>query len=74
MVFSCGTQAIDWVENNCANCKKYDADSAENTTCEFSNKVVMGCFGEAPSIEEFKQYGFNKKPNFKCNQIDLVSE
>ena len=73
-VFSCGTEAADWIYNNCEKCKKYDPDSAEDTTCEFSNKVCMGFFGGAPTVEEFREYGYDGDIFFRCSQIDELSD
>lgn len=68
-MFSNGCEAMDWVESNCKRCAKYDHASIENTTCEFSNKVVLGVFGEAPSKEEGLEYNCTGDPRTECSQI-----
>lgn len=70
-MFSNGTEAMGWVYRNCERCKKYDPESMDNTTCEFSNRVVMGCFGEAPTKEEGRAFNCTGDPTTVCSQIEL---
>jgi hypothetical protein len=71
-MFSCGTDAMQWVSNNCEQCSKYDAESLDKTTCEFSSRVVMGCFGGAPSKEEGLEYNCTGDPRTVCSKLVRV--
>ena len=70
-MFSCGTEAMDWISLNCERCTKYDADSMADTTCDFSNKIALGFFGVAPTKEEGKPYNCDGNPSSICSQIVL---
>ncbi len=72
-MFSCGTEAMDWISNNCERCAKYNRESAADTECEFSNKLGMGFFGEAPTPEEGAAYNCNGDPKTKCSQLIALS-
>ena len=71
-MFSCGTEALDGMANNCERCALYDAGSAEKTKCDFSNKIAMGCFGAAPSKEEGAEYNCTGDPSTVCSKLVSV--
>ena len=74
VVFSCGTDAMDWIEKNCMHCKLFDQESMEDTECEFSNKLHLGFFGLGPSIEEFEEYGYDGNVQFDCSKLLINNE
>lgn len=71
MPFSCGTEAADWMHNNCERCSKYCREDVDKTECDFSNKVAMGFFGAGPSKEEAEKYNCTGDPRTECSQIIL---
>ena len=69
-VFGCGTEAADWMERNCNICKLYDMESAEDTECEFGNRISMGFLGEAPTRGEAVRFGGEGFYNI-CSQREV---
>jgi len=69
MIFSNGTEAADWLLNNCHKCKKYDAHSAENTECRFGNQVLDGFIGIEPDEELARNYGYEGNAMWLCKNI-----
>lgn len=67
-MFSNGTEAMIWMENNCYQCKRFDPESAEDTECEFANKLDLGFLGEEPTEEEGKPYNCTGDPSTECSQ------
>ena len=70
-IFSNGTEAYDWIENNCRNCSQYGEDH-ESTACPMAKEIDLGFIGaDNFTTELIEPYGFKPLgPPARCKQFN----
>ena len=70
-MFSCGTEAADWMEDNCRQCKRFNENPDES--CPVEVALTLGFFGPVQlSAEQIAEYGLDGKSD--CAKLDQIPE
>lgn len=71
-IFSNGSEAGDWIENNCKHCARYGKDYF-STQREMAKEIDLGFIGADNFTNELiKPYGFEPfKPPVRCKKLKL---
>ena len=71
-IFSCGSEAGDWINRNCEKCNKFDLENINTTFCRMGVIIMDGFVGcEGPTIKQLSEYGYKDNLDFTCTQIEV---